>query len=170
MTLPSRRSVVTSNLISDSAGRTNVPMKIRSRQPSSRNRRMARPSWPTEIQRWRNFSTCAGSQAPRSGNSTGVMPRAASDAATANGMAPPPATTPTGDEIGEAADVMSAAIPASLLDRGKAERAMLALADEVEDFGNRGIFGGERLHRSEPLGEHAGTVKEFLVEGANGRE
>src|SRR6185295_13480058 len=150
-------------------GRTNVPMKIRSRQPSSRNSRMARPSWPTEIQRWRNCSTRVGSQAPRSGNSTGVMPRAASESATANGMAPPPATTPTGDEISEAADVMPAAIPKSLLDGGKTDRAMLALADEVEDLGNRGVFARERLGRREPLGERAGAVEEFLVERLHGR-
>jgi hypothetical protein len=39
------------------------------------------------------------------------MPRAASESATANGIAPPPAITPTGEEIAEAADIMAAAIP-----------------------------------------------------------
>src|SRR5262245_47847934 len=128
-------------------------MKMRSRQPSSRNSRVARPSWPTEIQRCRNFSTRTGSQAPRSANTTGATPRAASDSATANGMAPPPAMTPTGDEMSEAADVMVAAIPKLLRDSGKTERTMLALADEVEDLGNRGILGRQRLHRFESLGE-----------------
>ena len=44
------RSVPQSSLISDSAGRTSVPMKIRSRQPSLRNSFFAWPTWPTEIQ------------------------------------------------------------------------------------------------------------------------
>src|SRR2546422_857386 len=41
------------------------------------------------------------------------MPRAASESATANGMAPPPAITPTGEEISEAAVIMVAAVPSS---------------------------------------------------------
>ena len=84
-----------------------------------------------------------GSQAPRSANSTGVMPRAASESATANGMAPPPAITPTGEEMSEAADVMAAAIPSSLsaaVVGRKTQRAVLAVADEGEDFRNRRIF------------------------------
>src|SRR3954470_12714190 len=169
MTLPSSRSVVKSTRTSESEGRTSVPMKIRSRQPSSRNSRMARPSWPTEIQRWRNFSTRAGSQAPRRGNSTGVMPRAASESATANGIAPPPATTPTGDEISEAADVMPGAIASSLRDGGKTERA-LALADEVEDFADRRIVTGERPRRLQAFGKGSGAMEEFLVERAHGHK
>src|SRR3954463_16810740 len=169
MTLPSSRSVVKSTRTSESEGRTSVPMKIRSRQPSSRNSRMARPSWPTEIQRWEKFSTRAGSQAPRRGNNTGVMPRAASDSATANGIAPPPATTPTGDEISEAADVMPGAIASSLRDGGKTERA-LALADEVEDFGDRRIFTGERPRRLQAFGKGRGAMEEFLIERAHGRK
>ena len=58
-----------------------------------------------------NFSARTGSQAPFNANSTGEMPRAASESATANGIAPPPAITPTGEEIAEAADIMAAAIP-----------------------------------------------------------
>jgi hypothetical protein len=57
--------------------------------------------------------------------------------------------TPTGDEMSEAAEFMAAAIPSSLLVAvvgGKAERAMLALRDEAEDFGDRRILCGERLH------------------------
>ena len=65
------------------------------------------------------------------------MPRAASESATANGMAPPPAITPTGDEMSEAADVMAAAVPSSLSAAAvgrKTERAMLAVADEGRGF------------------------------------
>src|SRR4051794_27171742 len=97
------------------------------------------------------------------------MPRAASDSATANGIAPPPATTPTGDEISEAADVMPGAIASSLRDGGKTERA-LALADEVEDFGDRRIFTGERPRRLQAFGKGRGTMEKFLVERAYGRK
>ena len=78
-----------------------------------------------------------------SANRTGAMPRAASESATANGMAPPPAITPTGEEISEAADIMAAAIPSSLLVAvvgRKAQRAVLAVANEGEDFGDRRIL------------------------------
>src|SRR5215212_929896 len=87
-------------------------------------------------------------------------------------MAPPPAMTPTGDEMSEAAEVMAAAIPSSLLAAlagGKAERAMLALRDEGEDFGDRRILAGELLHRIQPLGKDAGAVKQLLVERAHFR-
>ena len=49
-TRPRTRIVPQSSRISDSAGRSSVPMKIRSRQPSLRNSFVARPSCPTEIQ------------------------------------------------------------------------------------------------------------------------
>ena len=42
---------------------------------------------------------------------TGLMPRAVRESATANGMTPPPAIKPTGDEISEAAAVMAPAAP-----------------------------------------------------------
>src|ERR1700712_328427 len=82
-------------------------------------------------------------------------------------MAPPPAMTPTGEEISEAADVMAAAIPSSLLVAvvgGKTQRAMLAVIDEGENFRDRGIFHRERLHRDQPLGKDAGAVKQLLIE------
>src|SRR5262245_60578424 len=167
MTFPRTRNVPQSSRISDSAGRTSVPMKMRSRQPSSRISRVARPSWPTEIQRWRNCSARTGSQEPRNPNSTGVMPRAASESATANGIAPPPAITPTGEEIEGAADVMLAAIPRSLRVGGKAERAVLAAFDEGEDFRDRGILAGKRLYGGQTLGEDAGTMEQLLIEAAH---
>jgi hypothetical protein len=77
------------------------------------------------------------------------MPRWLSESATANGMAPPPAMTPTGEIIPDAAEVMAAATPSSMLVAvagRQAQRAMLAVADEAEDFRYRGIFAGERLH------------------------
>jgi hypothetical protein len=64
-------------------------------------------------------------------------------------MAPPPAMTPMGEEMLEAAEFMAAAIPSSrpvAVFGGKAERAMLALGDEGEDFGDRRIVRGQRLH------------------------
>src|SRR5262245_13404447 len=86
-------------------------------------------------------------------------------------MAPPPAMTPTGDEIPEAAAVMVAATPSSLaVDRRQTKRAMLALADEVEDLRNRGILGCPWLHRLNPFGEQAGTVEQLLIERADGRQ
>src|SRR4051812_17846657 len=87
-------------------------------------------------------------------------------------MAPPPAMTPTGEEMSEAAEVMAAAIPSSMLAvvGGQAERAMLALRDEGEDFSNRRVFAGERLHGTQPLGKDAGTVKQLLVERAHRRQ
>src|SRR5215208_8267656 len=81
--------------------------------------------------------------------------------------------TPTGDEMSEAAEVMAAAIPLSLLAAvagGKAERAMLALRDEGEDFSDRRILTGKLLHRSQPLGKDTGAVKQLLVERAHFRQ
>jgi hypothetical protein len=80
--------------------------------------------------------------------------------------------TPTGDEMSEAAEIMAAAIPSSMLVAvvgGQAERTMLALRDKGEDFGDRRILCRERLHRIQPLGKDAGTVKQFLVERAHFR-
>src|SRR5260370_40233948 len=101
------------------------------------------------------------------------MPRAVSESATANGMAPPPAITPTGEEIPETADIMVAAIPSSVLVAvvgRKAQRAVLAVADEGEDFRNRRILRGHRLHRGQPLGKDPGAVKQFLVERPHRRQ
>src|SRR5262245_11371963 len=81
--------------------------------------------------------------------------------------------TPTGEEISEAAEVMAAAVPSSrpvAVAGGKAERAMLALRDKGEDFGDRRIFAGHRLHRVQPLGKDAGAVKQLLVERAHLRQ
>src|ERR1700704_1572610 len=82
-------------------------------------------------------------------------------------MAPPPAMTPTGEEISEAADVMAAAIPSSMLVAvvgGKTERAMLAFADEGEDFRDGRIFRGLRLHGGQTLGKNTGAMKQLLIE------
>src|SRR6187431_880934 len=101
------------------------------------------------------------------------MPRACRESATANGMVPPPAITPTGEEISEAADIMAAAIPSSgfvaVVGR-QAQRAMLAVADEGEDFGDRRIAGRQRLHVIEPFGKDAGAMKQLLIERAYGGE
>src|SRR6267142_7128756 len=88
-------------------------------------------------------------------------------------MAPPPAMTPTGEEIFEAADVMAAAIPSSMFVAvvgWKAQRAMLALADESENFRDRRILSRQRLRRIQPLGEDAGPVKQLLIERAHSGE
>src|SRR5262249_40421396 len=141
--------------------------KIRFRQFSARNSFSALPSCPTEIQWWRKRSAPLGSQAPFSANRTESMPRAASDSATANGIAPPPAISPTGDEISKAADVMAPVAPWSmfvrLIDR-KAQRAMLAVADKAQDFGDRRIRSRQRLHRVEPFGKHTRSMKQLLIE------
>src|SRR5580698_1572087 len=98
------------------------------------------------------------------------MPRAISESATANGITPPPATRPIGDEISGALLVMAGMAPSSMAAAGiirKAQRAMLAVADEGEDLLDRRIFGGQRLHRGEPLGENTGAVKQLLIERAH---
>jgi hypothetical protein len=92
-------------------------MKMRSRQPSLRNSFVALPIWPTEIQWCRNPVTAAGSQAPLSAKITAERPRAESEFATANGIAPAPAMMPTGDAISEAAVRMAASAPRSVLPR-----------------------------------------------------
>src|SRR3974390_2277282 len=142
-------------------------MKIRFRQFSARNNFSARPSCPTEIQWWRKRWAPLGSQAPFSANRTQSIPRALSESATANGITPPPAISPTGDEISKAADVMAPAAPWSMFLRligRKAERAMLAVADKAEDFGDRRIRSRQRLHRTEPFGEHTRSVQQLLIE------
>src|SRR6478752_4750617 len=98
------------------------------------------------------------------------MPRETSESATANGMVPPPAITPTGEEISEAADIMAAAVPSSLLVAvagRQAQRAVLAVANEGEDFGDRRILCHHRLHHVQPLGKDAGAVKQLLIERAH---
>ena len=47
---------------------------------------------------------------------------------------------------------------------------MLAVADEGEDFRDRGILGRQRLHRVQPFGKDAGAVKQLLIERAYGRQ
>src|SRR5437588_1418441 len=101
------------------------------------------------------------------------MPRDASESAIANGMAPPPAITPTGEEMSDAADVMAAAVPSSLVVAvagGQAQRAVLAGTDEAQDFRDRRILRGHRLHRDQPLGKDAGAEKQLLIERAHGSE
>src|ERR1700712_4657859 len=85
-------------------------------------------------------------------------------------MAPPPAMTPTGEEISEAADVMAAATPSSMLVAvvgRKTQRAMLAVIDESEDFRNRRILRGLRLHGGQALGKDARAMKQLLIERAH---
>src|SRR4051812_33631730 len=98
------------------------------------------------------------------------MPLACRESATANGIVPPPAITPTGEEISEAAELMAAAIPSSGLVAvvgRQAQRAVLAVADKGEDLGDRRIVGRQRLHGVEALGEDAGAVKQLLIECAH---
>ena len=47
---------------------------------------------------------------------------------------------------------------------------MLAVVDECQDFGDRGIFACKRLHSCEPFGEHVCAKKQLLIERANGGE
>ena len=96
-----------------------------------------------------------GSPAPR--------PRAASKSATANGIAPPPATMPTGEEMSAAAVswLRPSLFMPSAVSAGSTAR-VLAVADEVEDFRDRRILARPRLHGVEPFGKHAGTVKQLL--------
>ena len=93
------RSVPQSSRISDSAGRTSVPMKIRSRQPSLRNSFDRAAELPdrnpvmAEALDRRGIAGAAQREQHRRDAARG------SESATANGIAPPPAITPTGDEI-----------------------------------------------------------------------
>src|SRR5713226_3110714 len=45
----------------------------------------------------------------------------------------------------------------------KAQHAVLAVADEGQDFRDRGILSRQRLHRIQTLGENAGAVKQLLI-------
>src|SRR6266853_995811 len=47
----------------------------------------------------------------------------------------------------------------------KAQRAMLAVGDERQNFRDRGVLGRQGLHLAQPVGENAGTVKQLLIEG-----
>src|SRR5262249_46296261 len=49
----------------------------------------------------------------------------------------------------------------------KAERTMLAVPDEGQDFRDRRVFARERLPRWEPFGEDAGAVEQLVIEGAH---
>src|SRR5579863_7743739 len=101
------------------------------------------------------------------------MPRAASESATAKGITPPPAISPTGDEMSKASRVMASATPSSrpaaVVGR-QAQRAMLGRADEGEDFRDRRILGRQRLQLAEPLGKPAGAMKQLLIERPHGGE
>src|SRR4249920_463315 len=44
---------------------------------------------------------------------------------------------------------------------------MLAATDEGKDLGNRAIRAGQGLHRAQPLGEHARSVKQLLIKLSN---
>jgi hypothetical protein len=46
----------------------------------------------------------------------------------------------------------------------KAQRTMLALGDEAQNFRDRGVLGRQRLHLAQPLGENAGSIKQLLIE------
>ena len=107
---PMTRSVPQSSLISDSAGRTSaadenqVAAALAAKQLcgpadlADRNPVMAKA---------RDACRIAGAFEREQDRHRGRA--RLSESATANGMAPPPAITPTGEEISEAADVMAAA-------------------------------------------------------------
>src|SRR5262249_17338473 len=111
---------------------------------------------------------------PFRGNSTTPIPREVRESATANGMLPPPATMPTGEERFAAADVMACGCARSLLrvavNGREAKRGMFCLGDEGQDLRNRRIFRGHRLHCLEAFGKDAGAVKQLLIEVAHGSE
>src|SRR6266403_1380257 len=46
----------------------------------------------------------------------------------------------------------------------KAQRTMLAVGDEGQNFRDRGILGRQRLHLAQPFGENAWSVKQLLIE------
>src|SRR5512140_2525466 len=94
------------------------------------------------------------------------MPRAIRESATANGMTPPAAIKPMGEEISEAAVIMAAAIPSSsvaVVGR-QAQRAVPTAIDEGEDLRDRRILRAEWLHSVQPFGEYARAVKQLLIE------
>src|SRR5580692_2520054 len=95
------------------------------------------------------------------------MPRAMRESATANGMTPPAAIRPTGDEISKALLVMAPATPSSMsvaVASRKAEGAKLAVADEGQNFPYCRVFGRQRLHLFQPFGKNAGAVKQLFIE------
>src|ERR1700761_9035153 len=94
------------------------------------------------------------------------MPRAIRESATANGITPPPAIRPTGDEISKAPDVMATAASSLSVARigRKAQSAMLAVVDERQDLRDRRVCARQRLHRAQPFGKNARSVEQFLVE------
>src|SRR5258708_7655221 len=101
------------------------------------------------------------------------IPRAASESATANGMTPPAAIRPTGDEISKASLVMAPATSSSssvTAVGGKAQCSTLAIANESQDFRDRGILPRQGLHLTQPFGKEAGPVNQLLIKRANGRE
>src|SRR5438105_6607327 len=46
----------------------------------------------------------------------------------------------------------------------KAQRTMLAVGDEGQNFRDRGVLGRQGLHLAQPLGENAGSMKQLLIE------
>src|SRR5579864_878817 len=104
---------------------------------------------------------------PFSAKITGSRPRAFADSATANGMAPPPAIKPIGDEISKAVVVMASVNPRSvffaLLGR-KTKRPMLAIFDESQNVSYGVIFARHRLHRLKSFGENSRSVKQLEIE------
>src|SRR5215468_4820103 len=108
---------------------------------------------------------------PFRGKSTTPIPRDVRESATANGMPPPPATMPTGEER-LAADVMACGCPRLLLTIAgvgrQAKRAMLGFGNEGQNLRNRRIFRRHRLHGLQTLGKDAGAVKQLLIKRAHG--
>src|SRR3981081_3780536 len=103
----------------------------------------------------------------------GLMPRAVRESATANGMTPPAAIKPIGDEISIALLVMARATPSSMLVGAvvrEAQRPMLAVANKAQNFSDGRVCGRQRLHRAQPLGKNAGAVKQLLIERTYGSE
>src|SRR6266702_3380479 len=47
----------------------------------------------------------------------------------------------------------------------KAQRTMLPVGDEGQNFRDRGVLGGQRLHLVQPFGKDAWSVKQLLIEG-----
>src|ERR1700716_3731686 len=117
--------------------------------------------------------TRTGSQAPVSAKRMGLMTRAVRASATANGMTPPAAIKPIGDEISLALLVMPRAPPSSMLVGAvvrEPQRPMLAVANKAQNFSDRRVCGRQRLHRAQPLGKNAGAVKQLLIERTYGSE
>src|ERR1700742_3011062 len=101
------------------------------------------------------------------------MPCAMRESATANGIAPPPATRPIGDEMLKALSVMALVAPPSgsiaVVSR-HAQRPMLGVANERQNLRDGRIFVCQRLYRREPFRENARPVKQLLIKRAHRRE